>query len=249
MNPEREINHNLMSEIKGIMTKAETGEVDERKEAIRQLGIVGNGMDPETEPVCEKLINLTGDSDPQIRVSAIEAIKGIGQGANYWYPEKFEPKIESEEDQARWDFRKERCQRIAKVLLPKTEDKDSEVRKTALKGIGSLGFGGFMTNEIETRLWQAFETEPELAKIANEELVKMEVHDERLVNNLLEGLTSQDPYERGFAVWGLGRIGGKEVIGSLLRLKETLKDDDPVIKSKEVDFAIYRIKKEKNEQT
>ena len=241
MSIEQESNQNLEEEIETISSQADQGKLEERQKAIRQLGIIGNTLGIEGKQVFEKLVDLTSSSEAPIREATIESLKNIAGGANYWYPEKLHPSVIPDQERPRWEQRKEKCQRIAEILLPLTKDPDLKVRETALHDLGTLGFAGFLESEIKERCWQAFENEEDFSQIAADELVKMAVQDERLVNNLLSRLETHDPDEKRFVIWGMGRIGNQDCLRPLQRLKKNAEEDE------NVDSAIDKIKEREQE--
>ena len=206
--------------VEEVLSSAKTkqGQLEDRLNAIGRLKNICAGLEPQVQPILERLIGLSNDEDPEIRAAVAGALMGVGIGAvGLAYPNRaFELKPEEEQ----------RANEMAKHLLGLSNDPDKKVRQNALDKIGMFAKAGIMEDEIRNRCWQVFEDEEELRNLAGFELVTMGEKDKRLIPGLIDRLNSEDSYERFKGIWGLGEIGDESVLVNLEDLKA--KSDDPI---------------------
>src|SRR3990167_1771458 len=87
--------------VEEVLSRAEAkqGQLEDRLNAIGRLKNICTGLEPQVQPILERLIGLSNDEDPEIRAAVAGALMGVGIGAvGLAYPNRaFELKPEEEQ--------------------------------------------------------------------------------------------------------------------------------------------------------
>ncbi len=149
-------------------------------------------IDPKISSARGALVVALGDTDTELRIRALDAIAGNGQGQAEMLPH----------------------------LIPLSRDHHPEVRKYLALALARVGGGSDEVVGLLTRMGEDFEASVRLA--AAYALIRLKRASAGHFDCLLNGLQSDQEQLRSLGAWALGMVGCEDLKRSMASLKKAL---------------------------